>query len=158
MALTASCACGIDLFSTAASDRSLELPPLRRIRFPRSGERFLAKSLVASPGPRIAIARTRHRERRLGCVAELSENGESPSTSDENSQTAQLDLHLPRRRLQAEFTCNACQTRTTRLINPHAYERGTVYVQCSGCEVYHQLVDNLGLVVEFRYTEEGIDP
>jgi DNL zinc finger len=41
--------------------------------------------------------------------------------------------------------------RTTRFVNPHAYGQGTVFVQCDGCAVWHQLVDNMGLIEEYRF-------
>ena len=54
----------------------------------------------------------------------------------------------PRRTMAVLFTCNVCGTRTERRINPKAYSEGTVFVQCSGCEVHHKLVDNLNLYFE----------
>ncbi|KAJ7523329.1 hypothetical protein O6H91_04G057200 [Diphasiastrum complanatum] len=78
------------------------------------------------------------------------------STSQAQAQPqVQFDLTLPRRRLLAEFTCDSCGTRSQRLINPDAYERGTVFVQCSGCEVYHKLVDNLHLVQEYDFRNDA---
>jgi len=55
-----------------------------------------------------------------------------------------------------EFTCNVCNTRTQRLINPKAHKSGTVFVQCAGCEAYHQLVDNLNLVQEYDFRNEVV--
>lgn len=58
-----------------------------------------------------------------------------------------------------QFTCDACGERTKRLINRVAYERGTVFVQCSGCLQHHKLVDNLGLMIEYDFRndiDEGI--
>ncbi|BBM97174.1 mitochondrial protein import protein ZIM17 [Marchantia polymorpha subsp. ruderalis] len=69
-------------------------------------------------------------------------------------QDVQIDLNLPRRRMLVEFTCNVCNTRTQRLINPEAYKRGTVFVQCAGCEAYHQLVDNLNLIQEYDFRKD----
>ncbi|KAL3690730.1 hypothetical protein R1sor_004381 [Riccia sorocarpa] len=46
-------------------------------------------------------------------------------------------------------------TSLPRLINPEAYRRGTVFVQCAGCEAYHQLVDNLNLIEEFDFRKEN---
>ncbi|KAF5195212.1 Zinc finger, DNL-type, Mitochondrial import protein TIM15 [Thalictrum thalictroides] len=56
----------------------------------------------------------------------------------------------PRRRMLVAFTCNICGQRTTRAINPHAYNDGTVFVQCCGCNVFHKLVDNLNLFHEMK--------
>ena len=44
-------------------------------------------------------------------------------------QVASVDIKLPRRSLQVEFSCNSCGVRTKRLINRLAYERGLVFVQ-----------------------------
>lgn len=74
--------------------------------------------------------------------------------STDCQQEAVIDLKLPRRSLLITFTCDACGARSQRLINRLAYERGLVYVQCSGCSRYHKLVDNLGLVIEYNLQEE----
>ncbi|GJR25419.1 mitochondrial import protein TIM15 [Tanacetum coccineum] len=70
-------------------------------------------------------------------------------------QGATIDLKLPRRSLSVHFTCDACGVRSERLINRLAYEKGLVYVQCSGCSQYHKLVDNLNLVVEYDFRDEN---
>nr|VDD63858.1 unnamed protein product [Brassica oleracea] len=69
-------------------------------------------------------------------------------------QVASVDIKLPRRSLQVEFSCNSCGERTKRLINRLAYERGLVFVQCGGCLKHHKLVDNLGLIVEYDFRKE----
>ncbi|KAH6762980.1 Zim17-type zinc finger protein [Perilla frutescens var. hirtella] len=74
--------------------------------------------------------------------------------STDCQQETAIDLKLPRRSLLITFTCDACGARSQRLINRLAYERGLVYVQCSGCSQYHKLVDNLGLVIEYNLQEE----
>ncbi|GKD26677.1 mitochondrial import protein TIM15, partial [Tanacetum coccineum] len=70
------------------------------------------------------------------------------------AEGATIDPKLPRRSLLVHFTCDACGVRSQRLINRLAYEKGLVYVQCSGCSQYHKLVDNLDLVVEYDFREE----
>jgi len=50
-----------------------------------------------------------------------------------------------RRTKRLQFTCNKCQQRTTRAVNPHALKSGTVFVQCSHCLVHHKIVDHLNL-------------
>ncbi|KAK1425584.1 hypothetical protein QVD17_20938 [Tagetes erecta] len=67
---------------------------------------------------------------------------------------ATIDLKLPRRSLLVQFTCNACGVRSQKLINRLAYEKGMVFVQCTGCSQYHKLVDNLNLVVEYDFRDE----
>lgn len=90
--------------------------------------------------------------RRVRChLEEVSPSREDESTPDGND-TVQFDLNLPRRSALLEFTCNVCKARTQRMINPEAFRRGTVYVQCGGCQAYHQLVDNLNLVKEYHFS------
>ncbi|KAI3796218.1 hypothetical protein L1987_38884 [Smallanthus sonchifolius] len=72
----------------------------------------------------------------------------------ESNPGATIDLKLPRRSLLVQFTCNACGVRSQKLINRLAYEKGLVFVQCTGCSQYHKLVDNLNLVVEYDFREE----
>eukprot|EP00250_Pteridium_aquilinum_P020320 c24785_g10_i1 orf=818-1345(-) len=79
---------------------------------------------------------------------------EDSASFPSEEQGPKVDLNHPRRRLQVSFTCNACGVRSDRLINPHAYARGTVFVQCAGCDVYHQLVDNLNLIEEYDFRQE----
>ncbi|XP_074274712.1 uncharacterized protein LOC141598818 [Silene latifolia] len=81
--------------------------------------------------------------------------GISPETSDDSSQESSINIKLPRRSMLVQFTCNVCGERTKRMVNRLAYERGTVFVQCSGCLQHHKLVDNLGLVVEYDFRNEA---
>ena len=46
------------------------------------------------------------------------------------------------------FTCNKCDGKTQRMINPDVLEKGTMWVQCGECEAWHQIVDNLGLIFD----------
>ncbi|CAD5183320.1 unnamed protein product [Musa acuminata subsp. malaccensis] len=77
-----------------------------------------------------------------------------PSSSSASPPDITFDIKLPRRNLLVEFTCDLCGERTKRLINRVAYEKGTIFLQCAGCQVYHKFVDNLGLVVEYDLREE----
>uniref|UniRef100_A0A3B6EGM0 DNL-type domain-containing protein n=1 Tax=Triticum aestivum TaxID=4565 RepID=A0A3B6EGM0_WHEAT len=79
----------------------------------------------------------------------------TPISLDSSWNEASFDIKLPRRSLLVQFTCNKCDARTKRLINRVAYERGTVFLQCAGCQVYHKFVDNLGLIVEYDLREEN---
>ena len=38
------------------------------------------------------------------------------------------------------------------MVNPHAYEKGLVFLQCGGCQVWHQIVDNQNLIEEIDLT------
>jgi len=53
------------------------------------------------------------------------------------------------------FTCDRCGTRQEKRVNPRAAARGTVFVQCAGCDEWHQLCDNLGLVEEWDFRSDG---
>lgn len=85
------------------------------------------------------------------CSGEVGPDNASAASPAE----ASFDIKLPRRSLLVQFTCNKCDARTERLINRVAYERGTVFLQCAGCQVYHKFVDNLGLIVEYDLREEN---
>ena len=39
-------------------------------------------------------------------------------------------------------------------MNPRAWDKGTVFVQCGECEVWHNIKDNLNIVDEIRYADE----
>ena len=64
-----------------------------------------------------------------------------------------MDLQLPRRSLLVTFTCNRCEGRTERLVNPVAWERGMVIAQCGTCNAWHKLADAANLVEEIRFSE-----
>ncbi|XP_065880183.1 uncharacterized protein [Euphorbia lathyris] len=114
-----------------------------------------------SSNPRLVISQTKLASSRCGhriaAVAGLADrNSETYPEAEVNDSNvgASIDTKLPRRSLLVQFTCGECGGRTQRLINRLAYEQGTVYVQCAGCERYHKLVDNLGLVIEYDLREE----
>ena len=55
--------------------------------------------------------------------------------------------------------CNevlAADSRTERVVNPLAWERGLVYLQCSQCNVWHKLKDNQGLVEEVQLMDREL--
>ncbi|CAI9261258.1 unnamed protein product [Lactuca saligna] len=101
--------------------------------------------------PRLGISYSKRKESRLviSCLVE-----DNPEACQESNPGATIDLKLPRRSLLLHFTCNSCGERSKKLINRLAYEKGTVFVQCTGCLQYHKLVDNLNLVVEYDLREE----
>ena len=43
--------------------------------------------------------------------------------------------------------------RTTRKVNPIAWDRGMVFVQCGTCEAWHNIRDEMGLIEEVRFTD-----
>ena len=72
-----------------------------------------------------------------------------PADGDANTMAdTPTTQYSPRRTMAVQFTCNRCQTRTERRINPKAYTNGTIFVRCSGCSVHHKLIDNLNLYYE----------
>ncbi|KAM0823801.1 hypothetical protein ACQ4PT_070628 [Festuca glaucescens] len=106
------------------------------------------KPRAPAPGLRVS-----YRPRRL-YVSASSDEVDSDALAASPAE-ATFDIKLPRRSLLVQFTCNKCDARTKRLINRVAYERGTVFLQCAGCQVYHKFVDNLGLIVEYDLREEN---
>ena len=44
-------------------------------------------------------------------------------------------------------------SRTERLVNPHAWETGLVYLQCEACKVWHQLKDNQKMIEEVHFKD-----
>lgn len=73
------------------------------------------------------------------------------SESNDDSGSASIDLDLPRRSRQVTFTCNKCGGRTERLVNPVAWEKGMVIVQCEHCKAWHKIADAANMVEEYRY-------
>ncbi|KAI3987343.1 hypothetical protein MKX01_003093 [Papaver californicum] len=71
----------------------------------------------------------------------LSPNSHTVSSCTKTLVDVFIDLKLPRRSLTVQFTCNQCGEKTKRLVNPLAYERGT-------------LIDNLGLIVEYDFRKD----
>ncbi|XP_062204505.1 mitochondrial protein import protein ZIM17-like [Phragmites australis] len=104
---------------------------------------LVASSKLRATTPGLRVSCPRRRLVVAACSGEVSSDAAASPTE------ATVDIKLPRRSLLVQFTCNACGERTKRLINRVAYERGTVFLQCAGCQVYHKFVDNLGLVVEY---------
>lgn len=45
-------------------------------------------------------------------------------------------------------------TRTSRLVNPLAWEKGLIFAQCSGCQAWHKLRDEPGLIDEVKFSDE----
>lgn len=135
----------------------------------RSKPKFDSVSIKLKP-PRLGISQKVHTPTQhifglpiVSCLVDdeadvVSESRDSSTSSDSSKDTV-IDIKLPRRSLLIKFTCNACGARSQKFINRLAYERGTVFVQCSGCLLYHKLADNLGLVVEYNFQEEtNVDP
>ncbi len=40
------------------------------------------------------------------------------------------------------------------MVNPVAWDKGLVFVQCGKCKVWHKIQDAAGLIDEIRYADE----
>ncbi|KAK9834282.1 hypothetical protein WJX81_003288 [Elliptochloris bilobata] len=88
-----------------------------------------------------------------GCAAEAG--FEERVSLGDASNVARVQLGMPRRSRQVTFSCNKCGSRTTRKVNPIAWDRGMVFVQCAGCEAWHNIRDEMGLIEEVRFTSDS---
>ena len=137
--------------STATS--APRVHPVKPLRFPSgaraSSQRFELRSFRELPRGGVAA---RAKILGNGSKSDESDDDEAESTS----QSASVQLPRSRRRVQMTFTCNKCDARTMRMINPDVLEKGTMWVQCGECEVWHQIVDNLGLIFDFTGDYEDL--
>jgi hypothetical protein len=75
---------------------------------------------------------------------------------DEEAKTVRIPLKElgvgARRTKLVMFTCNKCGGRSSRMVNPLAWEKGVVFGQCQHCEVWHTLSsNNKKILEEIRY-------
>lgn len=56
-----------------------------------------------------------------------------------------------RRSMLVGFTCDACGGRSERLVNPLAWAKGMVIVQCAHCKAWHKIADANNMVEEYRF-------
>ena len=61
------------------------------------------------------------------------------------------------RGLRASRRSSLCcaDSRTTRRVNPVAWDRGTVFVQCAGCKAWHNIRDEMGLIEEVHFASDS---
>lgn len=78
--------------------------------------------------------------------------------TEEEAYAAGETSTSPRRTVKCGFTCQRCNTRTYRMINPRSFSDGTLVVQCSNtkCLEWHKLADHLGLFGEPTGYPEGL--
>jgi len=143
----------VSLRRASTATRAPRVHPVKPPRFPSgaraSSQRFELCSVRELPRGGVA---TRAKILGDGSKSEESDDDEAESTS----QSASVQLPRSRRRVQMTFTCNKCDARTMRMINPDVLEKGTMWVQCGDCEVWHQIVDNLGLIFDFTGDYEAL--
>jgi protein import protein ZIM17 len=72
----------------------------------------------------------------------------------DDTKSASIDLNLPRRSMLVSFTCNKCGGRSERLVNPLAWEKGMVIVQCEQCNAWHKIADAANMVEEYIFTSD----
>ncbi|KAF6993413.1 hypothetical protein CFC21_010311 [Triticum aestivum] len=135
---------------SAAPALSLPGSPFARRSPPSRVHLASSNPKLGKPVPSLRASYRRRRPYVCACSGEVG-----PDASAASPAEASFDIKLPRRSLLVQFTCTKCDARTERLINRVAYERGTVFLQCAGCQVYHKFVDNLGLIVEYDLREEN---
>jgi hypothetical protein len=92
--------------------------------------------------------------------------GVSASSSDDPDGSVEdgvyrVDLNdlegASRRSMLVSFTCNACGGRTERLVNPLAWAKGMVIVQCEQCKAWHKVADSQNMVEEYRFGDNSDD-
>ncbi len=52
--------------------------------------------------------------------------------------------------MQVSFRCNLCGASNTHATNPHAWQRGSVFMRCQGCSAVHKMRDNLEIFQELE--------
>lgn len=60
-----------------------------------------------------------------------------------STQSAELDNHV-----------SSADGTTSRMVNPVAWDKGLVFVQCGQCKAWHKIQDAAGLIDEIRYADE----
>ena len=129
----------------------------------RATRRSCVRAAARATFPPTAVSRWSRRARdangvdaRARTLARANVVGDENDDEAVDPKRASVELPRRRRRVQMTFTCNKCEGRTMRMINPDVLERGTMWVQCGRCEVWHQVVDNLGLIFDFTGDYEAL--
>ena len=88
-------------------------------------------------------------------ILPLSFASDDASDASDTDSGASIALPRPRRSRLVAFTCNKCDGRTERTVNPRAWDRGTVFLQCGECGSWHNVKDELKLIDEVRFPENA---
>ena len=127
-----------------AAARATRPPPRRAMRrpavTPRLARALPPTSLPLPPGDDDTVS-----------SPPLSFASDDASDASDSDSGASIALPRPRRSRLVAFTCNKCDGRTERSVNPRAWDRGTVFLQCGECGAWHNVKDELKLIDEVRF-------
>ena len=90
-------------------------------------------------GPRGVAVGTFSSSTSRGKQTPLNRGNSSSSSSSDDNATGEK-----KKELYMVFTCNKCETRSTKGFSKRAYNYGVVIVTCPGCESKHVVADRLG--------------
>jgi len=109
---------------------------------------------------RVRIALFHRRQPVTPAVGGSASSSDDPDGSVEDG-VYRVDLNdlegASRRSMLVSFTCNACGGRTERLVNPLAWAKGMVIVQCEQCKAWHKVADSQNMVEEYRFGDNSDD-
>ncbi|KAF3090522.1 hypothetical protein TWF569_002350 [Orbilia oligospora] len=88
-----------------------------------------------------------------------SSTSSSPSTPSDTSSPPSSTVSFPlaeKPSYELTFTCKKCSHRSSHKVTKQAYHKGTVLIQCPGCEVRHLIADHLKIFRDKPTTIEDI--
>ncbi|KAF3902884.1 hypothetical protein AA313_de0208473 [Arthrobotrys entomopaga] len=85
-----------------------------------------------------------------------SSSSPSPSSPSSSSQKVASFPLAEKPSYELTFTCKKCSHRSTHKVSKQAYHKGTVLVQCPGCQVRHLMSDHLKIFTDKPTTIEDI--
>ncbi|KAK6519359.1 hypothetical protein TWF281_003193 [Arthrobotrys megalospora] len=86
-----------------------------------------------------------------------SSPSDSPSSSSSSQPSSTVSFPLAEKpSYELTFTCKKCSHRSSHKITKQAYHKGTVLIQCPGCEVRHLIADHLKIFRDNPTTIEDI--
>ncbi|KAL4867300.1 DNL zinc finger-domain-containing protein [Aspergillus spectabilis] len=104
-----------------------------------------SRSTYLSPKGRIAIPS-------IGIRYNSNKSPSAPLTDQPSDPELDIEREAQNQRRREEepayqitFTCKPCGERSSHRMSKHGYHRGTVLIQCPGCENRHVISDNLGI-------------
>jgi protein import protein ZIM17 len=128
-----------------------------------SSSRFLSTQITR---PRSTIPSLLPRSQRILAHAQIRFNSSTarPLTAAAPSQTqtdAEREAQNEERRKNEEayritFTCKPCGHRSQHRMSKQGYHRGTVLIQCPGCQSRHVMSDHLGVFFDKKTTLEDL--